>query len=53
MIKTTRSGPAERIILMSQTNWRLVPSMLAIRFLGLKSVIISRAVMTKAVLSRM
>ena len=33
-------------------NWRLVPSMLAVRFLGLKSVITSQAVMTKAVLSR-
>lgn len=62
MIKTTRSGPAgfliilssaERIILMLQTNWLLVPSMLATRFLGQKSVIISQTVMIKVVLSRM
>lgn len=38
---------------MLQTNWLLVPSMLGTRFPGLKSVITSPAVMTRAVLSRM
>ena len=55
--KTPRSGPAgflslssaKRIILRSQANWLLVPSMLVIRLLGLKSVIVSQAAMGKAV----
>lgn len=62
LIKTTRSGlagfliilsSAERIILMSQTNWLLVPSVLATRFLRPKTVILSQAVMIQVVLSNM
>ncbi|KAL0611752.1 hypothetical protein AAY473_018378 [Plecturocebus cupreus] len=61
MIKTIKSelagfliilSSAERIILMLQANWLLVPSMLATRFLELKLVIISQAVMTEVVLSK-
>uniref|UniRef100_A0A8I3PQN4 Uncharacterized protein n=1 Tax=Canis lupus familiaris TaxID=9615 RepID=A0A8I3PQN4_CANLF len=55
--KNTRSGTtgfliissAERIILMSQINWLLIPSMLTTRFLVLKSVIISQVVMINIV----
>lgn len=61
-MKSTRSGLAvfliilsstERIILMSKAKWLLVPSVLTTRFLWLKSVILSQAVMIKVVLSRM
>lgn len=58
LLKTIRSGPAgfliilssaERIILMLQTNWLLVPSVLATRFLWPQTVIQSQAVRIQVV----